>query len=65
MDEFTRWDDGLLGPGTYTAWDAAAGQPGETFWDLLPEFLSRTIRVAWQAVGHAVGWADVKHKIRW
>ena len=64
-DQFTQWDDGILGVGTYTSWDDIAGGPGETRWDVIPAVIGRTVRVVWQNVARMVQWADVGRRVKW
>lgn len=55
MDEFTKWDDGVLGPGTYTSWDDINDGPNETKWDVIPSVIARAVRVVW-TISRQVKW---------
>ena len=65
MENFTKWDDGILGPGTYTSWDDVAGGPGETKWDLLPDVIGRGFRVVWESVTRGVDWQSTVRGVKW
>lgn len=64
MDIFTKWDDGILGPGTYTSWDDVNGGPAETQWDLIPSDVGRAIRVVWEAVPRRARW-QISRRVKW
>lgn len=65
MDELTQWDLDLVAPGQYTAWDDVQGGPGETFWDLLPSILGRTVRIVWGPMARTVAWANTRRTVKW